>query len=151
PFAVSVQDLTETANGRRPQSGTPTSREGCRSRSSLDDSTRQPSRDEVGAALRVAVYLSDRNLRAIAQAPLDRRPGVPRASGACHGDRTVRNRERSPPGRHPPSSANTFLVVGALLDRLLRRLSLLARDDVGGVPVRPVVFWGRPLVVAVVF
>src|SRR6476620_5122047 len=48
----------------------------------------------------------------------------------------------------PPSSADLLHVERALLGRLLGSLSLLARDNVGSVPVRPVVLRGGRFVVA---
>src|SRR6185312_14294842 len=53
-------------------------------------------------------------------------------------------------GRAQPSSPETCHVARAIAGRFLRSPALFAGDDVGGVPVRPVVLRSSRLVLAVV-
>src|SRR5207245_4610144 len=120
------------------------------SRWSRDGNIRPASRDAAAAGLRVVFFPWDRNLRGRAPARADRLAAAPRASGACLAGPEARSRERLRRGRCPPSFAGTLHMKRSVFGSLLGSLAALARDDVGGVPPRPVVLRSGRFVLAVV-
>src|SRR5207253_2358524 len=92
----------------------------------------------AATAPRVASSPLDKNLRGRAPPRADHLAATPRASGACRGGQEARSRERRRRERCRASSG-TFQVERSIFGGLLGIPAALTRDDVGGVPPRPVV------------